>query len=319
MTLDFVGLALLGLFVALGAARGALAGALALVALGAAYAAGILAATNLGPGFAASFGLPRFAAPVVAGSVGFAAVFLAVTLAGAALRRRERARRRDAPRSSLDRLGGAGFGAVRGALVVLLLGWLAQWVDALGRVEHAARPSFAEGSRVGALSQGAVEAGARAALGGEHAGARAAARLLARPAQTLPELQSVLEDPQLDELANDGVFWSLVEAGDVDRALNRLAFVQLAHDERLRARLAALGLLDEAGATSPGGFRREAKTVLESVGPRLRRLHEDPELHRLAEDPEIVRLLERGEVFGLLRHPGFQHVVTRVLEDQATL
>src|SRR3990170_1304574 len=78
MTLDLVGLALLGLFVALGAARGALAGALALVALGAAYAAGILAATNLGPGFAASFGLPRFAAPVVAGSASFAAVFLAV-------------------------------------------------------------------------------------------------------------------------------------------------------------------------------------------------------------------------------------------------
>jgi uncharacterized membrane protein required for colicin V production len=319
MTLDLVGLALLALFTALGAARGALAGALALLALAAAYAVGILAATTLGPGFAASFGLPRLLAPVVAGSLGFGAVFLAVTLAGAALRRGERARRRDAPRSALDRLGGAGFGAVRGALVVILLGWLAQWVDALGRFEPSALPTFAEGSRVGALSQDAVEAGARAALGGEHAGARAAARILARPAQALPELQSVLEDPRLDELAQDGVFWTLVEAGDVDRALNRLSFVQLAHDRRLRTRLAALGLLDEDATASPAGFRREAKTVLEAVGPRLRRLREDPELHRLAEDPEIVRLLERGELLGLLSHPGFQRVVTRVLEDQATL
>jgi uncharacterized membrane protein required for colicin V production len=319
VTLDLLALAVLALFVALGAARGALASGVALLALGAGYATGVLAAATLGPFFVAVFGVPSLLAPAIAGSAGFAGAFLACSLAGSLLGRRERALRGRAPRAAFDRLGGAAFGAVRGALVVLLLGWLAQWVDALGQVEQAARPSFAEGSRVGALSQGAVEAGARAALGGEHAGARAAARLLARPAQTLPELQSVLEHPKLDELANDGVFWSLVEAGDVDRALDRLAFVQLAHDRRLRARLAALGLLDEAAAQSPAGFRREAKSVLEAVGPRLRRLHEDPELHRLAEDPEIVRLLERGEVLGLLRHPGFQRVVTRVLEDQATL
>jgi hypothetical protein len=128
----------------------------------------------------------------------------------------------------------------------------------------------------------------------------------------------VLEHPRIDELANDGVFWTLVEAGEVERATNRLAFVQLAHDRRLRARLAALGLLDEAAAAGPEGFRDEAKRVLEEVGPRLRLLREDPELHRLAEDPEIVRLLEQGELLGLLAHPDFQRVVTRVLEDQAT-
>jgi hypothetical protein len=129
----------------------------------------------------------------------------------------------------------------------------------------------------------------------------------------------VLGHPKLDELARDGVFWTLVESGEVDRAQDRLAFVQLAHDARLRERLAALGLLDEAQATSPAAFRRETKRVLVAVGPRLRRLHEDPELERLAQDPEVVRLLERGEILGLLRHPGFQRVVTRVLEDQATL
>lgn len=319
MTLDLLALAVLGLFVALGATRGALASGLALLALGAGYTTGVLAAATLGPFVGSVLGVSSLLAPALAGSAGFAGAYLACSLAGSLLGRRERALRGRAPRAAFDRLGGAAFGAVRGALVVLLLGWLAQWVDALGRVEHAARPSFAEGSRVGALSQAAVEAGARAALGGQHPGARAAARLLARPAQTLPELQSVLEHPQLDELANDGVFWSLVEAGDVDRALDRLAFVQIAHDRRLRTRLAELGLVNEAAAQSPTAFRREAKPVLEAVGPRLRRLREDPELHRLAEDPEIVRLLERGELLGLLRHPDFQRVVTRVLEDQATL
>jgi hypothetical protein len=324
MSLDLLALAVLALFVALGAARGALASGTALLALGAGYASGILAASTLGPFFAAAFGVPALLAPAAAGTAGFAVAYLACTLAGSLLGRRERAIRERAfrgraPRTIGDRLGGAAFGAVRGALVALLLAWLAQWVDALGRVEHAARPSFAEGSRVGAISQDAVEAGARAALGGENAGARAAARLLARPAQTLPELQSVLEHPRIDELANDGVFWTLVEAGEVERATNRLAFVQLAHDRRLRARLAALGLLDEAAAAGPEGFRDEAKRVLEEVGPRLRLLREDPELHRLAEDPEIVRLLEQGELLGLLAHPDFQRVVTRVLEDQATL
>lgn len=319
MALDLLGLAILALFVALGAARGALGSAVALVSLGAAYATGILAATTLGPAFAAWLGLPKLVAPAVAGSATFAAVFLVCSLVGSVLRRQERTLRAGAPRSLLDRLGGGGLGAVRGALVVLLLGWLAQWVDALGQMEQASRPPLAEGSRVGELAQTAVEAGARAALGGENAGARAAARLLARPAETLPELQSVIEHPRLDDLADDADFWSLVETGSVDRALNRLSFLRLAHDERLRERFASLGLLSEAGAESPAGFRREARAVLEAVGPRLRRLKQDPELHRLAEDPEVVRLLERGEVLGLLRHPGFQRVVARVLEDQATL
>jgi uncharacterized membrane protein required for colicin V production len=319
MSLDLLALAVLALFVALGAARGALASGTALLALGAGYASGILAASTLGPFFAAAFGVPALLAPALAGTAGFATAYLACSLAGSLLQRRERTSRGRAPRGVADRLGGAAFGAVRGALVVLLLAWLAQWVDALGAVDPEARPSFATGSRVGALSQDAVEAGARAALGGENAGARAAARLLARPAQTLPELQSVLEHPRIDELANDGVFWTLVEAGEVERATNRLAFVQLSHDRRLRARLAALGLLDEAAAAGPEGFRDEAKRVFEEVGPRLRLLREDPELHRLAEDPEIVRLVEQGELLGLLAHPDFQRVVTRVLEDQATL
>lgn len=319
MTLDLVGLAILALFVALGASRGALASGFALLALGAAYASGILAATTLGPALGPVLGVSALLAPVAAGALGFALAFVACSAAGSLLGRRERARRGKAPRGGADRLGGALFGAVRGVFVVLLLGWLAQWVDALGQVDKAARPRLAEDSHLSALSQQAVEAGARAALGEESPGARAAARLLARPGQTLPELQSVLAHPKFDELAQDGVFWTLVEAGDVDRALDRLAFVQLAHDARLRNRLAALGLLDEADAASPSAFRREAKRVLEVVGPRLRRLREDPELERLAQDPEVVRLLERGEILGLVRHPGFQRVVTSVLEDQATL
>ena len=84
-------------------------------------------------------------------------------------------------------------------------------------------------------------------------------------------------------------------------------------------RLADLGVIDDAAASSPQAFSTAAAEVLGRVGPRLRQLREDPELHQLAADPEVVYLLEQGQVLSLLRHPGFQRVVSRVLSEEATL
>jgi membrane protein required for colicin V production len=321
MALDALGLGLLALFVALGAWRGALATGLSVGTLVVCYVFSSWAAFALGARAAASFGVPALLGPAVAGTVVFVSLFVTCALGGALLRRRDREQRQGRGRSLADRLGGAAFGAVRGGILVLLLGWLAQWVDALGQMQvapppAAARPAgVAEGSALGALAQRAVEAAVAAALGDASPGGKVAARLLARPAQSLPELQSLVADRRFVELAGDQEFWARVEDGDAASAMNRLSFLSLAHDESLRARLAAVGLVSEEVAASDEAFARSVQAVLEAAGPRLRGLRDGPELRRLAEDPEVARLLERRDVAGLLVHPGFRSVVARVLAE----
>lgn len=316
--LDLIGLAILLLFAAVGAFRGALATVLSLVTLVASYAAGIAAATRLGAPVGERLGLPALLGPPLAGTLGFLAAFVLLSLIVRLLCRAERERRGELPRDALDRVGGGLFGAVRGALVVVLVGWLALWLDAARTLRAtpdataSSRP-LAEGSAVGAVARTVVEVGVEAALSDAGAGGKLAARMLARPTDTLTAVQSIVDNPRIATLGNDRAFWTYVEHGAVDAALNRASFYRILHDPELRGELAQIGLIGPEAASDPGVFRQEAKQVLSDVGPRLRRLREDPELAELSNDPEVSALLAQGNVLGLLRHPGFQRVVSRAL------
>lgn len=318
--LDLIGGVILGVFVLLGAWRGALVTCLSLVTLAAAYAAGLLAATHWGNPVGALLGLPGLLGPPLAGTAAFLGTFLVFGISSRALSRWEKQRRGSEPRSALDRLGGGLLGGVRGALVVVLLGWLALWLDATRTLrapassEAAAHP-MAAGSAVGTATQKLVETGVEAALSDAGAGGRLAARVLARPTQTLGGVQSLVENPRVRQLSGDRAFWSYVEHGALDAALNRASFYRILHDAELRQELAAVGLIGEEAASDPAVFRGEAKQVLATVGPRLHRLRADPELAQLARDPEVAAALQQGNVLALLRHPSFQRVVSRALAN----
>jgi hypothetical protein len=137
-------------------------------------------------------------------------------------------------------------------------------------------------------------------------------RLAAQPSETLQSLQSLLEDERIQALQEDHFFWTLVQGGASERALNRSSFYAISHDPEMRERLAGLGVISEEAARDVGVFRDDALSVLEEVGPRVKDLSEDPEIQRLAHDPEIVALLESGDTFGLIGHPDIQKLVSRV-------
>lgn len=313
--LDILAAAILLVFVAAGAWRGTLRAGSSLAVLALSYAAGLVAATRFGPSFSQATGLSPWLGAPLAGSLAFVGAFVLLGLGARALVRREQEWRGEEPRSGLDRLGGACFGALRGGLVVILVGWLGLWLDAARTLRDPAHPAGSlAGSAVGRVAETVVEKGAAAALD-DSGGGGLAARLLARPGPTLGRLQTLLDEPRVQRLGRDRTFWTYVEHGAVDAALNRASFYQILHDARLRQELAEVGLISQAAAVEPATFRHEAKEVLSDLGPRLRRVRQSPELEDLSRDPEVASAVQQGNVLALLRHPSFQRVVSQALTD----
>jgi membrane protein required for colicin V production len=312
MWLDALALLVLGLFTGMGMLRGGLATGMSLVSLGVAYAAAIASASRLGPVLADSLGIPGFLGLPLAGTLGFIVAYLLMGVLTAILRRIEHRRRRGTPRSARDRFLGAVFGAARGGLIVLLLSWLAIWVDALratGTVEGL--PALGD-STAAVVTGSVVEAGVEAAMSDSGAAGQFAARVAAQPGAAISGLQELLENPRIETLREDRLFWSYVEHESVDAALNQNSFVGITYDEELRRQLADVGLIDDEAASDPSAFRAAAADVMREVGPRIRNLREDPELQELMRDPEVVAMAQSGDTLALMGHPGFRRLVTRV-------
>lgn len=311
MWLDVVALILLGVFIGIGCLRGALASFVGLAALVAGYAGAVAAAPALGPKLPLSSELPAIAGFALAGCGVFLLVYLSIAIAGKLAVRAQR-ERSGGTYSVRDRFLGGVFGAVRGAFLVLLVSWLALWLDAL-RATGAAPvvPEIASSAAAQATSA-VVEASVGAALAGGGPETEFVARLAARPALAVGELQQVLENPHFEALREDSSFWTYVEAGSLDAATGRVSFRDLARDAELRRELAALGLVPPEAAESEEAFAAAVTDVLREVGPRLRALREDPALQALVEDPEVAAMLSSGDYLGLLSHSGFRQLVSRV-------
>jgi membrane protein required for colicin V production len=323
MLLDLILVVVLALFVLMGVLRGGLASGASVVSLVIAYVVGVYAAAHFGALLAEDLGVSGLLGPPLAGSIGFIIAYLLCAVSTSFLKAWERARRGNAPRPIVDRAIGGFFGALRGGLVVLLLAWLCVWLDAakdMGVSEALAVLPDTESSKVAGITQVVVEGAVTMAL--ESSGqsgapaARMAARMAAQPGETLQSLQSLLEDERIQALQNDHFFWTLVESGASERALNREAFYVISHDETMREQLARLGLISEEAARDVSVFRSDALVVLDEVGPRVKGLAEDPEIQRLAHSPEISALLASGDTLGLLGHPDIQRLVARISADR---
>ena len=315
MWLDALALLVLAIFIGIGALRGALQSALGLIALGAAYAAAIWAAPRFGPALASWLEMPEWVGIPLAGTAGFAAAFLAVGVVSSLVRRRDR--RRKLPRSARDRFLGGVLGGVRGSLVVLLLSWLALWADALRATGTVDAIPEIDGSAAAAVTESVVEAGVEAVMG-DSASARVVARMAARPGAALVDVQQLVENPNIAGLQQDPLFWTYVENGSVDAALNRSSFLRITHDEALRAQLAELGVIEASAASEPAAFRDAAGEMLRQLGPRLRALRDDPALQELVADPEVQSALQSGNTLALLTHPGFRQLVASVATAPGT-
>jgi hypothetical protein len=313
MWLDLVALVILALFGVIGAVRGALRSGVGLLALVVGYVAALFMAPVIAP-MLTRLGVSDLLALPLAGTGAFVLGYGGVAGTGALVRRLRADE--DDDKSPRDRFFGAVFGATRGLLVVLLVSWLALWLDALRATGGDAPIPEIGGSTAAAVTGEVMERGIGAALGNEPAG-RVAARIAARPNVALADLTRVLENPNVEALRSDSLFWTYVEAGSVDAATNRGSFLAVASDAQLRGQLAQLGLVPEEAGRDPGAFRDAFSGVLRELGPPLRRLRNDPGLQELVDDPKVVAMLQSGDTVGLLRHPGIRELVGRVTAEDA--
>jgi uncharacterized membrane protein required for colicin V production len=311
--LDLLALVILGSFAGLGAIRGTLRSGVRLGCWIVGYAAAFLGAPTLAPLVSGVTGLQ---APLSHAAAG-AAILLGIGLLGAVLIRvLERVFETEHHRAGMDGMGGAAFGVAQGALLVLLLGWLALWVqaaDEVGAELPFSPPSKSLTANVAGSVFGSV---AGLAVGEDGPGGRFAVRLAGDPAAPLGRVRSLTQNPRIVGLQKDPVYCRHVRHDAFDEALNQGSFLGIAHDGTLRHELAELGLVGEAAATDPRLFRNDVHQTLTEVSPKVRRLAESEELRALAEDPEVQSALQRGDTLALLRDPRVQEFIGRVLASE---
>jgi hypothetical protein len=247
---------------------------------------------------------------VLSGSVVFVAVYLVLGIAARFVRRL--GRRENGGRGARDRVVGATFGAVRGTLLAFMIVYLAMWLDAMRATGAAAVVPEIGDSVAAEVTSEVVESAIESSIDTSAPAARFTARFAAHPAASAAELQRVVDDPSFAALRADAEFWADVEAGNTDRAVWRSSFQSVARDAQLRQTLVNLGFVPEAAAYDVEVFRDSIAEVLEMVGPRLRDLRDDPAVQELLADPDVVAMIRSGDTLGLLVHPRFRELVSRV-------
>jgi membrane protein required for colicin V production len=311
MWLNALALVVFAACIAAGAWAGALVTGLRIAALVVSYAAAVVLGPVLAPALGAPMGLGD---GLLAALVSSSAVFLVASLGfGFAVRAaRRRGPRDNVGRSPRDRFLGAVFGAVRGALLAVMVVYLAMWFDALRATGRAAVVPEVGDSAAADVTSRVVSGAIASVVDTRDPGARFLAEFAAQPAASAADLQTIFADPDFVRLRDDTRFWNDVEDGNVDAALERSSFVRLADDAQLRHRMARLGLVAEEDARDGDRFRQSMAQVLTEIGPRLRALHHDPAVRELLADPEVAAMLRNGDTVALLAHPKFRALVSRV-------
>jgi membrane protein required for colicin V production len=310
MWLNALAALVLAACVAAGAWRGALATGLGIATLVLSYAAAAVFGPALGPVVGAQAGLSGLPATMAASTAVFVVSYALLGLAARLARRW--GPQENVGRSPRDRFLGASFGALRGMMLALLVVYLAMWFDALRATRTAAVVPEVGDSLAAKITSDVVQSAIASAVDTSEPGGRFAARFAAQPAVSAADLQSVLDDPNFAQLRNDARFWNDVEDGNVNAALSRRNFLNVADDPQLRQKLARLGLVGDEAAYDPEVFRQSIGQVLAQIGPRLRGLRDDPAMHELMADPKVIAMLQSGDTLGLLAHPKFRELVSRV-------
>jgi uncharacterized membrane protein required for colicin V production len=310
MWLNAIAALVLAACIAAGAWSGALATGLRIATLVLAYAAAAIVGPALAPALGARIGLAGFSATVAACSATFVVAYAVLGIASRFARKL--GPRENVGRSPRDRFVGGCFGAVRGFLLALTVVYVAMWFDALRATGAGAVMPEIGDSIAADLTSGVVQTAIESAVDTSEPSGRLAARFAARPAVAAAELQGVIDDPNFAGLRSDARFWNDVQDGNVEAAVQRRSFQAIAYDAQLRQRLAHLGLVPDEAALDPEVFRQSMGQALEEIGPRLRDLRDDPAMQELLADPAVVAMAQQGDTLGLLLHPKFRELVSRI-------
>jgi membrane protein required for colicin V production len=315
MMLDLLLAAVLIATVLLGVWRGALITGAGLMSLALAYVGSVLGTVYLGDWASEALVLPSLTGRMVGGLIGFTFAWLVSSSVADLCGAWDQARVESTGRGRLDRAVGGCFGLLRGGLLVVLLSLLASWLDAsrdLGILAEEMAVPDASGSAFAQASGEIVEVAVSTVLPDAGPAVRVVARLGAKPGLALGGTQALLEGPQIAELLEDRLFWTLIMNDSVEYALNRQSARALMLDSETRGHFADLGLVDDAARRDPIVFERMMAGVLSEIVPRVRGLSRDPELLALAEDADFRRTIESGNVIALLADPRIARLASRL-------
>ena len=318
MVLDLIFASILFVMFAAGAWRGAVVSGSGLFGLICGYAGGIFGATMGSTWVAQTLVVSPLVAPAVAGTIGFVVFWLAASSLADIVVAWDRERVEGMGRSLFDRWLGGFFGLARGGLIVVLLAVLASWLDAardLGAIAGLSAMPEAENSILTEATGSLVEAAVSTALADAGPAGEVAARLTAHPGQALGSVQAILEDERMNQMLEDRLFWTLISNESIDYAMNRTAIRSIVNDPVMRGHFADVGLVAEEAREDVDEFRETMAGVLAEVGPKIKRLHDDPAIKALASDAEIMALVEAGNTFALMSHPRIREIVNRVSSD----
>jgi uncharacterized membrane protein required for colicin V production len=310
MWLNALAAIVLAACIAAGAWSGGLATGLRIVTLVLAYAAAAVLGPAFAPQFGARFGVGGPLDALLSGSAMFVVAYFVLGIA--ARFAKGFGPRENTGRSPRDRFLGATFGAVRGTFLAIMIVYLAMWFDALRATGNATVLPEIGDSVAADVTSGVVQRVIESAVDTSEPGARFTAHFAANPADSAVALQAIFDDPAFTRLREDERFWNDVVDGNLDAALQRASFFNVAGDAQLRQRAANLGLVSAEAAIDADQFRQSIAAVLEEIGPRLRGLQNDPAVRDLLADPAVVAMLENGDTLGLLAHPKFRELVSRV-------
>jgi hypothetical protein len=303
MVLDLAIVLALFAFAWLGAHRGGPESAIRLIGLALAYGGSVLAGKVGGGPLAAAVGVAGWMGGVLAGLLGFLALQALVEVAA------RKARAAHPEPSDASRIAGAACGIARAALLLLPVLFLASFTQSVRAWNPAAPLPDLSGARAAALGQAAASAAAERLTTGGDGASRVTAQFVAQPGESLSALGELASDPRLRVLQADAGFWGDLERGDVESALARPTFDQLARDPDLRGRLAELGLVDATSAADPERFHQEMAAVMAEVGPRLQRIEADPAFQALLADEALRARIQAGDTLALLTDPRLQQIL----------
>jgi hypothetical protein len=202
----------------------------------------------------------------------------------------------------------------RGGLLVLPILWLAAFSESVRATGAAVGLPDLSGARSASVGRAALGAAAENLARGGDRGARVTAKFVASPGASLAAASAIASDVRMRALQADAGFWRDVRAGEVESALARPTFRELARDGTLRAQLADLGLIGEAAAVDAEMFREEMGSALTEISPRLRQLESDPAFQSLLADEELRERARAGDLMALLGDPRIQQLAARLAQ-----
>jgi hypothetical protein len=304
MAIDLVVVLALFALAWLGAHRGAAESGVRLVGLAVAYAAGWGAGKLAGAPLADALGVAPWLGLVAAGALGFLGAQGLVEIAARKVRAAA-----DDDASDASRALGSLLGIARGALLLLPILWLAGFAESVRQLNPAGGLPDLSGARSAAVGQAVAGAAAERIGANGDGGTRVVTHWIARPGESIAALSEIAADPRVRVLQSDAGFWRDLESGDVAGALARPTFAELARDAQLRGRFAALGLVPATAAVDAQQFHDALAVVMAEVGPRLRRVKEDPAFQDLLADEALRARVQAGDTLAALMDPRVQHLV----------